>query len=239
MTRVVLAAHGTRDPAGARVINGLVRAVRDRLRGTEVDLGWLSVAEPALARTLSAHPTDIVVPLLLGSGYHVLVDVPLLVAETAAAATVTGHLGPHRLVVRALADRLREVDPDPVAVVLAAAGTSHPVGRCEARQAADMLSGILGVPVGVAYASGQGPDVEAAVARFREIGVARVTVAPYLLAPGMFADRIRESAAAAGARCAEVLSDHPAVVDLVVERVREADSGAAGQVHLARPRAAA
>ena len=239
MTRVVLAAHGTRDPAGARVIDDLVRAVRDRMPGTDVDLGWLSVAEPALARTLAARPTDIVVPLLLGSGYHVLVDVPVLVAELAAAAIVTGHLGPHRLVVRALTDRVREVDPDPVAVVLAAAGTSHPVGRCEARQAADMLSGILGVPVGVAYASGQGPDVEAAVARFRETGVSRVTVAPYLLAPGMFADRIRESASAAGARCTEVLSDHPAVVELVVERVREAERGAAGRVHLAGPRAAA
>ena len=87
----------------------------------------------------------------------------------------------------------------------------------------------------MAYASGQGPDVEAAVARFRETGVARVTVAPYLLAPGMFADRIRGSAAAAGARCAEVLSDHPAVVDLVLERVR----GAAGQGHRPHPRAAA
>ena len=129
MTRVVLAAHGTRDPAGARVMADLVRAVRDRLPGAEVDLGWLSVTEPALARTLAARPTDIVVPLLLGSGHHVLVDVPVLVAETAPAPTLTGHLGPHRLVVRALADRGREVDPDPVAVVLAAAGTSHPVGR--------------------------------------------------------------------------------------------------------------
>lgn len=222
MTRIVLAAHGTQDPGGLRVVERLLAAVRDRLPGARVDLGWLSVAEPALVEVLAADPTDVVVPLLLGSGYHVLVDIPEMVAAAAPGARVTPHLGPDRHIVRAIADRVREVDPDPIAVVLAAAGTSHPVGRSEARQAADMLSALLDAPVGVAYASGQGPDVASAVARFTEAGASRVTVVPYLLAPGMFADRIRTAAAAAGAAGAEVLSDHPAVVDLVLERVRQA-----------------
>lgn len=222
MTRVVLAAHGTHDPAGIRVVEGLLAAVRDRLAGTRVAMGWLSVAEPMLPEVLAAEPTDVVVPLLLGSGYHVLVDIPQMVGEAAAGARVSAHLGPDRLVVRAVADRIRTVDPAPIAVVLAAAGTSHPVGRSEARQAADMLSALLDAPVGVAYASGQGPDVASAVARFTGTGASRVTVAPYLLAPGMFADRIRTTAIEAGAECAEVLGDHPAVVDLVLQRVGEA-----------------
>ncbi|SDB83086.1 Sirohydrochlorin ferrochelatase [Raineyella antarctica] len=238
MTRVVLAAHGTRDPGGARVMELLARAVRERLPGTTVDLGWLSVLEPELARVLSDAPTDIVVPVLLSSGYHVLVDIPELV-HAGSGATVTPHLGPHRHVVRALADRIHEVDAEPVAVVLAAAGTSHPVGRSEARQAADMLSGVLGVPVGVAYASGEGPDVPSAVATFMDAGVARVTVAPYLLAPGMFADRVRTAASAAGARCAEVLADHPAIIDLVVERVLGAAARSGGSDSAPRRESAA
>lgn len=218
--RVVLAAHGTSHPGGVRVIASLAAAVRGRLAGTRVDVGWLSTAEPSLAGVLTQGDTDVIVPVLLGSGHHVLVDVPEAATAYAPTARVTPHLGPDRHVVAALAERVREADDAPVAVVLAAAGTSHPVGRSEARQAADMLAVVLGVPVGVAYASGGGPDIPAAVARFRDAGAARVAVVPYLLAPGLFDARIREAAEAAGARCGEVLADHPAVVDLVVERVR-------------------
>lgn len=218
MSRVVLAAHGTRDPRGIEVVERLHRAVVDRLPGLQVDLGWLSVASPDLGTVLAEAPTDVVVPLLLGSGYHVQVDIPALVTEAAPSAFTTAHLGPDRKVVQALAERVGTVDRDPVAVVLAAAGTSHPVGRSETRQAADMLAARLGVPVGVAYATGQGPDVGAAIEAFRKAGADRVTVVPYLLAPGMFADRAVTAARHAGAACAEVLGDHPALVDLVVER---------------------
>lgn len=222
MTRVVLAAHGTRDARGVATIERLHRSVRHRLPEIEVELGWLSVTVPELATVLATAPTDVVVPLLLGSGYHVQSDIPDLVGEQAPGAIITRHLGPDRRVIHALADRLAEVDPDPVAVVLAAAGTSHPVGRSETRQAADMLSGALGVPVGVAYASGQGPDVSAAVHTLRASGADRVSVVPHLLAPGMFADRVQAAAGQAGARCAAVLGDHPALVHLVADRVAAA-----------------
>ncbi len=236
--RVLLAAHGTRDPAGAQVVAALARAVRDRLPEATVEVCWLSTGRPTLEQSLATDPTvgsgatdsvgpgvPVVVPLLLGSGYHVQVDIPRIVAAAAAGsgeppARVTTHLGPHRHLVRALLTRILEVDPTPVAVLLAAAGSSHPVSRSETRQVADMLSAALDVPVSVAYASGGGPDVASAVALFRQAGVARVTVAPYLLSPGYFADRIRADAEQAGTACAAVLADHPAIVDLIVERVR-------------------
>jgi sirohydrochlorin ferrochelatase len=53
------------------------------------------------------------------------------------------------------------------------------------------------------------------VAAARAAGADRVTIAPYLLTPGHFADRL----AAAGADLvAEPLGAHPAVVDLVLDR---------------------
>lgn len=217
MSRIVLAGHGTSDPRGIAVLEGLHLAVAGRLAGHRVDLGWLSAAPPALEDVLGAAPVDVVVPLLLGSGYHVQVDIPALVAAQPDC-IITEHLGPDHRVVQALAERLSDVDPDPVAVVLAAAGTSHPVGRSETRQAADMLAARLGVPVGVAYATGQGPDVETAIAAFRDAGADRVTVVPYLLAPGTFADRIAASASRTAMCCAAPLGDHPALVDLVVDR---------------------
>lgn len=246
---VVLAAHGTRDPAGAPAVLAIAAAVRERL-STRVEVGWLSTGEPTFAELVARARPDVVVPLLLGTGHHVLVDIPRIVAGTAGdrpdatgrsatidvpAATdlpagllgasrptvpvVTPHLGPAREIVIALAERVRTVDPEPVAVVLAAAGTSHPVGRSETRQAADLLSQFLGVPVRVAYASGAGPDVTEAVRTLQASGARRVSVLPYVLAPGVFAKRIRTAAESVGAVTAGVLAAHPGVVDLVVRRV--------------------
>lgn len=223
---VVLAAHGTRDPEGAPVLLAIAAAVRERL-STRVEVGWLSTGEPAFGDLVGRIRPDVVVPLLLGTGYHVLVDIPGIVTGAPRPATpvvITPHLGPAREVVIALAERIRAVDPEPIAIVLAAAGTSHPVGRSETRQAADLLSQLLGVPVRVAYASGAGPDVTEAVRALQESGARRVTVVPYLLAPGFFADRIRAGADSAGALTAEVLGAHPAIVDLVVRRVSATDT---------------
>jgi sirohydrochlorin ferrochelatase len=53
------------------------------------------------------------------------------------------------------------------------------------------------------------------VAAARAAGADRVAIAPYLLAPGRFADRL----AAAGADLvAEPLGSHPAVVELMLDR---------------------
>ncbi|WOP18204.1 sirohydrochlorin chelatase [Raineyella sp. LH-20] len=219
---VILAAHGSRDPAAAPVVQAIARAVADRL-AARVEVGWLSTGAPAFADLAAAVAPDVVVPLLLGTGYHVLVDIPqALTGVPGGRPVVTPHLGPAGEVVAALADRVREVDPAPVAVVLAAAGTSHPVGRSETRQAGDLLSRVLGVPVLVAYASGAGPEVAEAVATLRASGARRVTVVPYLLAPGFFADRIAAAAGPAGATTAAVLGDHPQVTGLVARRIVEA-----------------
>ena len=67
----------------------------------------------------------------------------------------------------------------------------------------------------VAFGSAAAPDVPAAVAAAPAAGADRVAIAPYLLAPGHFADRL----AAAGADLvAAPLGAHPAVVELVLDR---------------------
>lgn len=74
-----------------------------------------------------------------------------------------------------------------------------------------------GVAVTVGFGSAAEPGVAAAVAAARVTGAERVAIAPYLLAPGFFADRL----AGAGADLvAAPLGAHPAVVDLLLLRVR-------------------
>jgi len=54
-------------------------------------------------------------------------------------------------------------------------------------------------------------------------GARRVLVAAYLLAPGFFADRIRESAQAAGAAAvSSALGASPEVAEVLLDRYQEA-----------------
>jgi sirohydrochlorin ferrochelatase len=100
--------------------------------------------------------------------------------------------------------------------VLAAAGSTDPAAIASVHAQAGLLGAELGTEVAVGFGSAAAPDVPTAVAAARAAGAHRVAIAPYLLAPGHFADRL----AAAGADLvAAPLGAHPAVIELVLDRV--------------------
>jgi sirohydrochlorin ferrochelatase len=74
-----------------------------------------------------------------------------------------------------------------------------------------------------AYASAAWPAPAQAVEGLLRDGAPRVAVATYLLAPGVFADQVREQSLAAGA-CAvsAALGAAPEVADIVIERYVQA-----------------
>jgi sirohydrochlorin ferrochelatase len=197
----------------------MVAAVGRAAPSLEVRGAFIELAEPDVRTALAGIAADrraVLVPLLLASGYHDRVDLP---AAIAAARPGTAHapvLGPDPRLAVALADRLREAGRRAGdAVVLAAAGSSDPTAIASVRTQAAQLAAELGAAVTVGFGSAAAPDVPTAVAAARAAGADRVAVAPYLLAPGHFADRL----AAAGADLvAEPLRAHPAVVELVLER---------------------
>ncbi len=82
-----------------------------------------------------------------------------------------------------------------------------------------------------AAAGGQGstaaPGPGQAVRELRRAGARRVLVASYLLAPGVFADRIRDASLAAGAAATSAaLGASPELADVVVDRYQEAGTRA-------------
>ncbi|MGH3992626.1 MAG: CbiX/SirB N-terminal domain-containing protein, partial [Pseudonocardiaceae bacterium] len=80
---VVVAAHGTRDPAGVAVAQQLVAALRARLPGRPVLLSFVDVLGPGVREVITGAPGPVtVVPAFLTSGYHVRTDVPREVAAT-------------------------------------------------------------------------------------------------------------------------------------------------------------
>ena len=101
--------------------------------------------------------------------------------------------------------------------MLAAAGSSDPQAAAQVRAQADLLAAELGVPVVVAYAAAGRPTVAEAVADLRATAGGPVAVATYLLAPGQFYDRLRDSAAD---WVTAPLGAHPAVAALVIDRYR-------------------
>jgi sirohydrochlorin ferrochelatase len=212
-------AHGTRNPAGVDAVLQIIDGLRRSSPSREVRAAFIELAEPDVRTALAGIPADrraVLVPLLLAPGYHDRVDLP---AAIAAARPATAHapvLGPDPLLAIALAERLRDAGRRPGdAVVLAAAGSSDPAAIASVHTQAGLLARELGTAVTVGFGSAAAPDVPTAVAAARMAGVDRVAIAPYLLAPGHFADRL----AAAGADLvAEPLGPHPAVVELVLDR---------------------
>jgi sirohydrochlorin ferrochelatase len=214
---IVVAAHGTRDPAGVAVAHQLADALRARLPACVVLLCFVDVLGPGVREVVaSASGPVTVIPTFLSSGYHVRADVPGEVAATGRSdVTISSALGPHPQLLAALTDRLREAGwRRSDAVVLAAAGSSDPRALADVRIAACWLSGQVGRRVRTAFVATGSPKVAPLVAGLRAAGECRVAVASWLLAPGLFH---RKLATAQADVVAAPLGAHPAVVDRLVK----------------------
>lgn len=230
---LVAVAHGSRDPRAAAAVEELLGRVR-RSSGLRVVTAYLDHAAPALAQALgglagAGTRETVVLPLLLTAAYHSKTDIPRVLAEVRAAhprlaARYGGTLGPHPLMTAALERRLAEagVRPDrQTAVVLAAAGSTDPAaGATIARMARSWRGWWRVVP---AYASAARPTPAEAVRALYAAGAPRVVVASYFLAPGYFADRVREESLAAGARAVSpALGAAPELAAIIEQRYHEA-----------------
>ena len=211
-------AHGSRDPAAQQTVLSLTARAGGLAPGVEVRTAFVQNARPSLAEALTAagQRHAIVVPLLLSAGYHLGTDIGG--AAGRAGVPVAAPLGPDPGLVPALADRLRAAGaPAGTPVVLAAAGSTDPRAAGDARDQAALLASHLQAPVLAAFASAARPSVGEAVADLAARTGGPVAVASYLLAPGVFAGRLRAGGAA---WVSAPLGDHPAVAGLILERFR-------------------
>jgi sirohydrochlorin ferrochelatase len=210
-------AHGSRHPAARDTASAVARQVSRLAPVLDVQVAYVQHAEPSLAAGLDTAGTNVViVPLLLSSGYHLATDIAS--AAHAAGARVAAPLGPDQLLGTALAGRLTEAGvPAGTPVVLAAAGSSDPLAAADVRRQAELLEELLGAPVVAAFATAAQPTVDEAIAELHARTGGPVAVATYLLAPGTFHDRLRQTAAD---WVTAPLGGHPAVAALVIDRYR-------------------
>lgn len=217
----VLVAHGTRKSTGVEMVGSLAERVAAAL-GAPVRVAFVDVLGPTPAEVLRGLPGPaVVVPAFLSRGYHVNADIPAHVAASGHRdVTVAEALGPSPEIARVLADRLIESDWSPGdSVILAAAGTSDPAARSDLHKMAAWVSALTSSRVELAFAATGEPAVADAVTQLRNRGARRVVVASYLLADGLFQDRLRNSGADA---VTDPLGTHPATVRLIVSRFKRA-----------------
>jgi sirohydrochlorin ferrochelatase len=219
-TPLVLVAHGSRSDAADAVVHEIADGARAAL-GTEVRIAYVDVRRPSVVDAVEGLGEAVVLPAFLASGYHVRTDLPAqleMAGVDPARFVVTPALGPDPLLVRAALARLAEAGHRiGDTVVLAAAGSSDPAALAEVHEAGRQLAGALRRPVQVGFAATASPRVEPLVADLRAAGAGRISVASWLLAPGVFHTRLREAGAdVVGAP----LGAHPAVVEAVVARYR-------------------
>jgi sirohydrochlorin ferrochelatase len=231
-------AHGTRDAAGLATTAHLLDLVRALRPGLPVELGYVDVAEPRLADTLARLSGPVVVvPLLLGTGFHVRHDIPAaLAAAPQVTARVAAALGPDPRLAEVLHERLaaawRPQDcPHPVdksvqnsprpslsesceAIVLAAAGSTDPAANADAAHMADLLHHLTGRPVIPSYLCASSPTPAEAVAALRADGIRNIAVSGYLMTPGYFARKASDT----GATTAAPLGAHPTLARLILSR---------------------
>lgn len=224
---LILTAHGTRRPAGVAMIGDLASRVSALVEQT-VHVAFVDVLGPTPSEVLSglspaavsAQPA-ILVPAFLSRGYHVRTDLPAHVTASGHPdVTVTPALGPSREITRILAHQLVKSGwrPDD-SVILAAAGTSNDRAHADLHTARTFLSTLTGSHVELAFAATGGPDVCTAVADARRMGARRVVVVSYLLAEGLFQERLR----ACGADLVTPpLGEHPGLARLIAGRFRGA-----------------
>jgi len=224
---LILVAHGTRMAGGVTMVESLAAQV-GTLLDRSVEIAFVDVLGPTpgevLSRARRSGRPAIVVPAFLSRGYHVRADLPAHVAASGHPdVVVTPALGPSGQIARIVSDQLVQCgwSPDD-SVVLAAAGTSDVRARADLHTTATLLSALTGSRVSLGFAATGDPHVRDAVAKARPLARrngGRVVVASYLLADGLFQERLHNSGADLVSR---PLCTHPGLARLIANRFRRA-----------------
>ena len=245
---LLVAGHGTRDPAGVSAFTALISriAAAGRRDGTDVAGGFIELSAPPIRDAVAAlagdgHRDVVAVPLMLSAAGHSKGDIPAALAREAArhpGLTVRygRPLGPHPVLLRLLADRIAAAGDGmqpPPAVLVVGRGSTDPDANADVCKVSRLLwEGRDYEFTETAFVSLARPGVSEGLERCRRLGARRIVVARYFLFPGVLPDRITAQAEeyAAGhpgleVRCTDVLGDCPEIAALVAERYREALAG--------------
>jgi sirohydrochlorin cobaltochelatase len=247
---LLIAAHGSRDPAGVEEFWALAEAWRglrpDRMQAA----GFLEFARPTIGEAIDqlagrGARRIAVVPAMLMAAGHVKNDVPSEVAEgrlrhPSIDFRMARPLDIHPALLELCHVRYREalegreaVEPGRTLLLLVGRGTSDPDANANIARVSRFLWESYGVGwATVAFSGLAAPGVDEALSVCLRMGFARIVVQPYYLFDGVLLKRISEAAArhAEAAHGPEIVAVphlrlHPLLLRAFEDRAHEALHG--------------
>jgi len=252
---VVLAGHGSRDPANMQELGALVELMKAQAAPHPVGHGYLEFAAPTIDAAVRAQIEGgagevVVVPGVLLAATHAKNDMPSEVQALqrefpAARISFAAAMDLHPLLLKLCQERLvqaealsgQTVGRQETCLVVVGRGTTDPDANGDVYKLARMLEEGLGYGGSLVCFSGTAnPRVDEGLKRAVRLGFKRLVVLPYLLFDGVLVKRIRAAVSAAQERypdtellAAAHLGAHPYVAQVFLERARE---GIEGRAHM-------
>lgn len=208
-TRIQVIAHGSPDPRHRASVSRLGGRLAT-LTGHDVQVCYLEHDQPraavVLAEPIGPGTETMVIPLLLTAGFHWRCDIPPVVAHLGSRAVLLPP--PEPVLFGGAVERLVGATGH---VVLASAGSSRPEIVSRFARVADALG-----------THDRSVDVCLTVDSIAATAGPGSIVVPFLTAGGLFADRIRRAAVAAGASVTPVLGDTDGFAETLADLVAPA-----------------
>lgn len=248
---VMLCGHGSRDPDAIGEFERLGAALKTRLAPIDMALGYLEFARPVIRDGLEALKQRgakriLAIPGMLFAAAHVKNDLPWEInsfaAENAAIELRFGReLAIEPGLLQAAAARIAEAEASAPTkrqraeslLLVVGRGTNDPDANGNICKVARFLWEGMGFGwAETAYSGVAAPLIEPALRRALKLGFPRVVVFPYFLFTGVLVKRIYAATDRVAAEHPQIeflkapyLGDHPHVLDCLIERVYEAESG--------------
>jgi sirohydrochlorin cobaltochelatase len=247
---LLIAAHGSRDPAGVAEFWELADAWQ-RLRPDRMQAaGFLEFARPTIAESIDDLVAQgarriAVAPAMLMAAGHVKNDVPSEIQDAQArhpsvAFPMARALDIHPALLELCHVRFREafesraqIPLERTLLLLVGRGTSDPDANANIARVSRFLWESYGVGwASVAFSGLTAPSVDEALTVCRRLGFERIVVQPYFLFDGVLLKRIYDTAARHAAADGRVdivtvphLRVHPLLIQALEDRVHEALHG--------------
>jgi precorrin-8X/cobalt-precorrin-8 methylmutase len=250
---IVVAAHGSRDPAGVQELEALVALMKKRAPRQPINHGFLEFALPTIDEAVRAAIDSgadrvVMLPALLLAATHAKNDMP---GELAVLRRdfpgVEFHFGApmdlHPLMLRLAQQRIveaesssrRTVKRSSSCLVIVGRGTTDPDANSDVSKLARMLEEGLGFGASyVCYSGTAEPSLTDGLRRAARLGCERMVVFPYFLFDGVLVKRIYTAVDELQARHPELevlkagyLGAHEDVAALFLERAQEGLEGRA------------
>ena len=244
---LLIVGHGSRDPRGAREFHELVALVRERNPALSVEGGFIELSRPPISecvnRLAGGGARNIAaVPLMLLAAGHAKDDIPATLVREKMSHPEVGFEYGRALGIRPellelmdekISAAVPEDEKEETAILVVGRGSSDPDANSDLFKVSRLFYEGRPYPmVETAYVSMTPPSIHEGLERLKRLGAKQIAIFSYFLFTGVLEERIRHQSEEFNGEnpglaisYAGYFGPHEKVVDLVMDRYREAVGG--------------